>query len=106
MADEKHRMSPKEYSEYLQKVDLTSIIDTASEGDAKYSIQVGLYGIKINAERKVGKLKGLKLSGHLTNFINDKGDTLYNVRFGYFLNKASVIAALETTVLPSLATKL
>lgn len=71
------------------------VVDNANEGNAKFSIQVGLYGIKVNAERRVNKLIKKKLSGHLTNFVNGKGDTLYNVRFGYFLDKTSVLAALE-----------
>ena len=79
----------------IAKNELADIIDTAGETDAQYSIQVGLYGIKVNAERRVDKLISQQLSGHLTNFINEKGDTLYNVRFGYILDKASVIAALD-----------
>ena len=74
---------------------INKIIDNASEVDAQYTIQVGLYGIKVNAERRVDELKAMNLSGHLTDFANSKGDTLYNVRFGYFLDKSSVIAALE-----------
>jgi len=78
------------------RLEISKIIDNASEVDAQYSIQVGLYGIKVNAERRVDELKAMNLSGHLTDFVNSKGDTLYNVRFGYFLDKASVLAALET----------
>lgn len=74
---------------------LSKIIDTATKDNAKFTIQVGLYGIKINAERRVQDLIDKQLSGHLTSFINNKGDTLYNVRFGYFLDKASVDEALE-----------
>ena len=73
---------------------LSKIVDNATKEDARYSIQVGLYGIKINAERRVQNLINKQLSGHLTSFINNKGDTLYNVRFGYFLDKTSVDEAL------------
>ena len=72
-----------------------AIVDNASEADALYSIQVGLYGIKVNAQRRVDDLIDKQLSGHLSNFVNGKGDTLYNVRFGYFLDKTSVLAALK-----------
>lgn len=71
------------------------INDNADEYDAKYSIQVGLFGNKINAERRVEELLSKELSGYLNSFINDKGDTLYNVRFGHFLDKKSVITALD-----------
>ena len=73
---------------------LSKIVDNATKEDARYSIQVGLYGIKINAERRVQNLINKQLSGHLTSFINNKGDTLYNVRFGYFLDMTSVNEAL------------
>lgn len=72
------------------------IIDNANEADAKFSIQVGLYGIRVNAQRRVDELIKKQLSGHLTNFVNEKGDVLFNVRFGYFLDKDSVNEALKT----------
>lgn len=77
------------------KNEIIKIIDNASEADAKYSIQVGLYGIRINAQRRVDELIKKQLSGHLTNFVNEKGDVLFNVRFGYFLDKVSVNEALK-----------
>ena len=73
---------------------LSKIVDNTTKENARYSIQVGLYGIKVNAERRVQDLISKQLSGHLTSFINNKGDTLYNVRFGYFLDKTSVDEAL------------
>ena len=91
---------PSENDEVLASLtqaetEFKAIVDNASDADAKYSIQVGLYGIKVNAQRRVDELIDKKLSGHLTNFVNSKGDTLYNVRFGYFLDKTSVLAALD-----------
>ena len=85
---------PMEVDSIELDTQLSNIIDNATKENAKYSIQVGLYGIKVNAERRVQGLINQKLSGHLTSFINNKGDTLYNVRFGYFLNKTSVDEAL------------
>ena len=79
----------------MTKDELVKIIDNASESDAKYSIQVGLYGIRVNAQRRVDDLIIKRLSGHITNFVNEEGDTLFNVRFGYFLDIASVQEALK-----------
>lgn len=72
------------------------IQDTATEEDAIYSIQVGMYGQLENAERRVEELLETDLSGYLTDYINKQNKIRYNVRFGYFANHTSAKQALAT----------
>lgn len=71
------------------------IVDTADASDARYTIQVGLYGNKRNADRKVAELLDKNLSAYISDSVNRKDETLFNVRFGYFNDKQSVVTALE-----------
>lgn len=72
------------------------INDTASIDEAKYTIQVGYFSKKRNAENKVYSLLEDSLSGYSTTSINKEGETWYNVRFGYFGDKMSAASALKT----------
>ena len=60
----------------------------------KYSIQAGVYGRLINAENMVKMLQMQKYDAYVTDYRNKKNETRYNVRFGYFSDKKSAIAAL------------
>jgi cell division septation protein DedD len=72
------------------------IQDTATEETAVYSIQVGMYGLLDNAERKVEELIAADLSAYITDYLNRKKEVRYNVRFGYFADRRSAKAALAT----------
>ncbi len=62
---------------------------------AKYSIQVGMYGRLINAEKMAGKLKLQELDAYVSDYINKKSERRFNVKFGYFADKKTAIAALR-----------
>jgi len=68
--------------------------DNASEESAEYTIQVGMYGLQENAERRVEELQVAELSAYLTDYQNKNNETRYNVRFGYYADKRSANAAL------------
>lgn len=80
------------------KIDSGSqILDADSEAlkKIKYSIQVGTYGSLANAENMVRKLQTQKLDAYVSEYSNKKNKTLYNVRFGYFIDKKSAVSALD-----------
>ncbi len=63
--------------------------------NARYSIQVGMYGRRLNAENLV-KLLGVQgLDAYLAEYTNKNRQTRYNVRIGYFENKQEALAALK-----------
>lgn len=72
------------------------IQDTATEENAAYSVQVGMYGRLENAERIVEELIATDLSAYLTDYMNRKNEIRYNVRFGYFADRRSARGALAT----------
>ena len=61
----------------------------------KYSIQVGVYGRLLNAENMVKTLRRGQYEAYITDYMNKKKETRYNVRFGYFMDKKSALASLE-----------
>jgi len=76
-------------------VDPEGIIDTASAEDARYTIQVGVFADSSNAIRKQSELEAQQLSSYINGYSNKKGELRFNVRFGYFNNKSSALAALN-----------
>lgn len=63
--------------------------------EAKYSIQVGMYGRLINAENMMKMLQVEQYEAYITDYTNKKNETRYNVRFGYFPDRRSALASLE-----------
>ena len=60
-----------------------------------YSIQMGAYERLINAENMMVILHAKNLDAYVTDYINKKGETRYNVRMGYFTDKKTAISALK-----------
>jgi len=71
------------------------IIDTASAEDARYTIQVGVFSASENAIRRMSELESQSLSAYTQGYANKRNQLRFNVRFGYFNNKASAAAALN-----------
>jgi cell division septation protein DedD len=61
----------------------------------KYTIQAGVYGSLHNAENMMKTLQLQKYEAYISDYINGKNETRYNVRFGYFSDKKSAISSLE-----------
>jgi len=69
---------------------------TAEELNAiNYSIQIGMYGRLNNAEKKMKVLQQSNVDAYISTYLNKKNETLYNVRFGYYPDKKSALAALR-----------
>jgi cell division septation protein DedD len=71
------------------------IVDDASSDDARYSIQIGIYGSQHNASKQVDSLIEQHLSGYYQAYQNQKEEARYRVRFGYFASYKSASRALE-----------
>lgn len=76
--------------------DQSEIIDTASADDARYTIQVGVYADSENALRRKSDLEAQQLSAYINDYTNKRDETRFNVRFGYFKDKSSALAALNS----------
>jgi len=74
----------------------TEIIDTASAEDARYTIQVGVFADTENAIRRMSELESQYLSAYTDGYKNKRDQLRFNVRFGYFKDKSSAIAALSS----------
>jgi len=72
----------------------TGIIDTARADDARYSIQVGVFSNKQNANRKKSELESQQLTAYINEYRSKSDQPRFNVRFGYFKDKSSATAAL------------
>ena len=76
------------------KSEALTMVDTASEETARYSIQVGMYSSFANADAKVQQLKNANLNAYLDSYTNNKDEERYNVRFGYFSTFKTGLKAL------------
>ena len=74
----------------------TEIIDTANAEDARYTIQVGVFADAENALRRKSELESQKLSAYINEYTNKRDALRFNVRFGYFKDKSSALAALTS----------
>ena len=74
---------------------LVAIVDNATADDARYTIQVGVFADSDNAVRRVEELETLNLSAYTQGYANKRNQLRFNVRFGYFRDKASAVAALN-----------
>lgn len=73
----------------------SQIVDDASRDDARYSIQIGIYGSQNNASKQVDSLIAQHLSGYYQTYQNQDDEARYRVRFGYFASYTSASRALE-----------
>ncbi len=60
-----------------------------------YAIQVGVYGRKFNAEKRISLLEEQGLKAYLSEYANNKKQRRYNVRFGYFGDRKTALTALK-----------
>jgi cell division septation protein DedD len=71
------------------------IMDTATAEDARYTIQVGAFADSQNAIRRMSELESQNLSAYTDGYTNKQNKLRFNVRFGYFKDKSSALAALN-----------
>ena len=77
------------------QVFVSPLASNASVTDAQYSIQVGMYGSVDNAEVLLNTLNASSLDAYIDEFSNAGGEPRYNVRFGFYRDRASAKAALH-----------
>jgi cell division septation protein DedD len=75
--------------------DQLQIIDTATAEDARYTIQVGVFADSQNAIRRMSELESQNLSVYTNGYTNKRNELRFKVRFGYFKDKSSALAALN-----------
>jgi hypothetical protein len=56
---------------------------------------VGVFADEDNALRRLSELEALQLSAYVNEYANKREEVRYTVRFGYFKNKSSALAALD-----------
>jgi len=86
---------PADSGELQTENQAQAIVDDASQGEARFSIQVGIYGSLNNAENQVASLAAQNLSAYYQAYQNQKDETRYRVRFGYFASRDSADRALQ-----------
>jgi hypothetical protein len=74
----------------------SALTSNASVTDARFSIQVGMYGSVDNAEVLLETLNSSSLDAYIDKFSNANDELRYNVRFGFYRDRASAKAALQT----------
>jgi cell division septation protein DedD len=82
-------------SEAVKASELSSEIIEVSKLAARYSIQVGMYGRRVNASNLVVMLDAQGLNAYISEYLNKKQQLRYNVRFGYFENKHTALKGLK-----------
>lgn len=99
-AEKNNLITPKPVADVVttaQKIQpvLFSSLTSDQINNINYSIQLGAYGRLINAEKMMAILHAKNLDAYVTDYINKKGETRYNVRMGYFTDKKTAISALK-----------
>ena len=74
---------------------VAALASNASVTEARYSIQVGMYGSAGNAELLLEALSASSLDAYIDEFTNARNEPRFNVRFGYYHDRASAKAALQ-----------
>jgi cell division protein FtsN len=72
------------------------VLDTSTAEEALYTIQVGVFADSENALRRKSELESQRLNAYISEYKNRRDELRFNVRFGYFNNRSSAIAALES----------
>lgn len=71
------------------------LASNASPDEADYSIQTGMYGNLRNAEIRLESLGMSGLDAYIDEFTNAANQARFNVRFGFYRDRASARAALQ-----------
>lgn len=96
-ADKQEITGPEQqFSNRINSGNETDITDTASAEDARYTIQVGVFADSENAIRRMSELDSKNLSAYTDGYTNKRNELRFNVRFGYFKDKSSALAALNS----------
>ena len=74
---------------------VSALASNAGVTEARYSIQVGMYGGASNAEQLLETLNASRLDAYIDKFSNANGEPRFNVRFGFYRDRASAKAALQ-----------
>lgn len=74
---------------------IAKVFSSEDLSNIKYSIQVGMYGHRNNADAMMTQLQKKRLNAYVSAYTNKKSETRYNVRYGYFKDKKSAISALQ-----------
>jgi cell division septation protein DedD len=80
----------------IKSISYTEITDTANAEDARYTIQVGAFANSQNAIRRMSELESMNLSAYTDGYTNKHNEPRFNVRFGYFKDRSSALAALNS----------
>lgn len=67
----------------------------AARHNARYSVQVGVFRHRLNAQKQVKTLTQQGLNAYLLDYLNKRKQTRYNVRFGYYQQKKNALLALQ-----------
>ena len=86
----------QQFNNTIESGNETDITDTASAEDARYTIQVGVFADSGNALRRMSELESQNLSAYTDGYTNKRNELRFNVRFGYFKDKSSALAALNS----------
>jgi len=86
----------QQFNDNIESGGNTEITDTASAADARYTIQVGVFADSENAIRRMSELESNNLSSYTDGYTNKRDQLRFNVRFGYFKDKSSAVAALNS----------
>jgi len=79
----------------IKNTNAGSVLTQVSKLNARYSIQVGMYGRRVNASNLVTMLEAQGLDAYISEYLNKKQQLRYNVRFGYFENKRMALKGLK-----------
>ena len=91
-----HTGDHQQLSDGLEPGVQARIIDTATAEEARYTIQVGVFADSQNAMRRMSELESQHLSAYTDGYTNKRNELRFNVRFGYFKDKSSALAALNS----------
>ena len=82
-------------SKAIKHTNVGNVLTQVSKLNARYSIQVGMYGQRVNASNLVNILEAQGLDAYISEYLNKKQQLRYNVRFGYFENKRTALKGLK-----------
>ncbi len=88
-------VAPVKVNNQATQTKAAASIATDVDSKIKFSIQVGIYGRLDNAQNMQRKLQTQHLDAYVSDAVNKKNKFRYNVRFGYFVDRKSALAALD-----------
>jgi cell division septation protein DedD len=93
-ADSRSAVADTTQSAVADSEPIPPLTDTAHAGDARYTIQVGVFADAENASRRKSELESQQLNAYINEYRNKRDEPRFNVRFGLFNSKSSAVAAL------------